>query len=87
MTLSRLDGLNPCKLLGSTDWQLMFLPDATAIIAKMTFNAPNKRRSTVISDFPVLKLKVYFTAHTESLQCVKHVYSLCRSAGTLDKHQ
>lgn len=39
MTLSRLDGLNPGKLIGSTDWQLMFSPDATAIIAKMTLNA------------------------------------------------
>ncbi len=29
MTLSRWDGLNPCKLLGSTDWQLMFSPPAT----------------------------------------------------------
>lgn len=29
MTLSRLYGLNPCKLLGSTDWQLMFPPAAT----------------------------------------------------------
>lgn len=39
MTLSRLDGLNPGKRIGSTDWQLMFSPDATAIIAKMTLNA------------------------------------------------
>lgn len=29
MTLSRWDGLNPCKVLGSTDWQLMFSPAAT----------------------------------------------------------
>lgn len=43
MTLSRLDGLNPGKLIGSTDWQLMFSPDATAIIAKMTLNAPSSQ--------------------------------------------
>lgn len=47
MTLSRLDGLNPGKLQGSTDWQLMFLPDATAIIAKMTLNAPTSQQTAI----------------------------------------
>lgn len=40
MTLRRLDGLNPSKLQGSTDWQLMFSPDATTIIAEITLNPP-----------------------------------------------
>lgn len=47
MTLSRLDGLNPGKLIGLTDWQLMFSPDATAIIAKMTLNTPTSQQMPI----------------------------------------
>lgn len=47
MTLSRLDGLNPGKLLGSTDWQLMLSPDATPIIAEMTLNVPTSRQTPI----------------------------------------
>lgn len=39
VTLSRLDGLNPCKLLGSTDWQLMSQQLLLIKAAKMTLKA------------------------------------------------
>lgn len=70
MALRRLDGLNPGKLQGSTDWQLTFSPDATTIIAEMTLNSPTsqiKCSSTAINAFPVLKFKVYFNARVWSL--------------------
>lgn len=47
MTLRRLDGLNPGKLLGSTDWQLTFSPHATAIIAEMTLNPSTSQQTQI----------------------------------------
>lgn len=41
MILSRWDGLNPCKLLGSTDWQLMFSPAATEVSHWSDFESSN----------------------------------------------
>lgn len=53
MTLSRWDGLNPCKLLGSTDWQLMFSPAATDETCWNDFESSN------FPTRPTLELSVF----------------------------
>lgn len=52
MTLSRWGGLNPCKLLGSTDWQLMFSPAAADETFWSDFESSNFP-ATLMPELPV----------------------------------
>ena len=64
MTLSRWDGLNPCKMLGSTDWQLMFSTAATDETCWNDFESANFPTLLTLSSIGTVPQSMYLlTSH------------------------